>query len=290
MRKTTTLFAALFLGSALQAQICSPFPPDPSATELGFNPNPIPEAVTGTNYNHQNTVVLPGQVDNTLTQTPGDSIALCGIKILSVSLDTAASYNQNIPANFNFDWEVWQDAQSPAITPANSQNTPIDIAPNTTFKRVCLRLTSTNVPTPINNPCDTVYFKVDVRGRIDPLGLGTCNDVPGTDGVLSFNIAMPVCATSSVENFGEGNGLQLLPLQPNPAHNYTELPIYAPSAGMAQIAITDALGRVVFEQAYAVQAGTQRLSIPTSTLSNGIYGLSLNLNGTQVVDKLMVQH
>ena len=75
-----------------------------------------------------------------------------------------------------------------------------------------------------------------------------------------------------------------------PAHNSTELPIYAPGAGTAHIAITDALGRVVFAQDYPVQAGTQRLRIPTSTLSNGMYGLSLSLNGTQVADKLIVQH
>lgn len=159
--KHLLLFACIFSAGLAQAQICNPNPPDPTATQLGFNPNPLPAAVTGSNYTHQNTVVLPGKVDNTLSLPLGDSIDLCGVKILSVSLDTAASYNQSIPAGFNFNWAAYQG--NTEINASNSASTPITIAPGTSLQRVCLRLNSNNVPSPVNTPCDTVYFKVEPR-------------------------------------------------------------------------------------------------------------------------------
>lgn len=281
--KHVLLFAALFTGVLAQAQICSPNPPDPTATQLGFNPNPLPAAAAGNNYTHQNTVVLPGKVDNTLTPTPGDSIDLCGVKILSVSLDTLASYNQSIPANFNFNWAAYQG--STEINASNSNNTPITIPAGTSLQRVCLRLNSTNVPNPINSPCDTVYFKVDVRGRIN-LGFG-CNDVPPPGGDLSFFIAFPVCANTSFENLP---GIQVQPMFPNPANATASLNFTATKTGTFAFQMKDASGRVVNQQQGNCQLGEQSIQVRTANLAAGLYLYSLEVNGVQATGKIMVQH
>jgi hypothetical protein len=272
--KHLLLFACIFSAGLAQAQICNPNPPDPTATQLGFNPNPLPAAVTGSNYTHQNTVVLPGKVDNTLTPTPGDSIDLCGVKILSVSLDTAASYNQSIPAGFNFNWAAYQG--NTEINASNSASTPITIAPGTSLQRVCLRLNSNNVPSPVNTPCDTVYFKVDVRGRID-LGIG-CNDVPPPSGDLSFYIAFPVCASAGIEN---QNGLFLQPMFPNPANTTATLNFSSTESGAFTFLMNDASGRVVNQQS---------IHVPTAHLASGLYLYSLEVNGVNASGKVLVQH
>lgn len=281
--KHLLLFASILSVGLAQAQICNPNPPDPTATQLGFNPNPLPAAVTGSNYTHQNTVVLPGKVDNTLTPTPGDSIDLCGVKILSVSLDTAASYNQSIPAGFNFNWAAYQG--NTEINASNSASTPITIAPGTSLQRVCLRLNSTNVPSPINTPCDTVYFKVDVRGRID-LGIG-CNDVPPPSGDLSFYIAFPVCASAGIES---QNGLFLQPMYPNPANTTATLNFSSTESGTFTFMMKDASGRVVNQQAGAISIGEQSIQVPTAHLASGLYLYSLEVNGVNASGKVLVQH
>jgi len=281
--KHLLLFACIFSAGLAQAQICNPNPPDPTATQLGFNPNPLPAAVTGSNYTHQNTVVLPGKVDNTLTPTPGDSIDLCGVKILSVSLDTAASYNQSIPAGFNFNWAAYQG--NTEINASNSASTPITIAPGTSLQRVCLRLNSNNVPSPVNTPCDTVYFKVDVRGRID-LGIG-CNDVPPPSGDLSFFIAFPVCASAGIEN---QNGLFLQPMFPNPANTMATLNFSSTETGAFSFMMKDASGRVVHQQAGVISVGEQSIQVPTAHLASGLYLYSLEVNGVNASGKVLVQH
>ena len=281
--KQILLIAALFTGALAQAQICSPNPPDPTATQMGFNPNPLPAALSGSNYTHQNTVVLPGKVDNTLTPTPGDSIDLCGVKILSVSLDTLASYNQSIPAGFNFTWAAYQGTTE--INSTNSSSTPINIAPGTNLQRVCLRLNSINVPSPINAPCDTVYFKVDVRGRIN-LGIG-CNDVPPPSGDLSFYIAFPVCANTSFENLP---GVQVQPMFPNPANATATLNFTATKSGSFGFQMKDAAGRVVHQQNGNCQLGEQSIQISTAQFAAGLYLYSLEVNGVQATGKIMVQH
>jgi len=281
--KHVLLFTALLFGASVQAQICNPNPPDPLATELGFNPNPLPAATAGSNYTHQNTVVLPGKVDNTLTPQPGDSIDLCGVKILSVTLDTMSSYNQSIPAGFNFNWAAYQG--STMIDASNSNSTPITISAGTDLQRICLRLNSNNVPNPINSPCDTVYFKVDVRGRIN-LGFG-CNDVPPPSGDLSFYIEFPVCANTGFENH---SGIQVQPMFPNPANEKASLSFTAGKSGTFAFQMKDASGRLVNEQQGNCQMGEQSIQVATSNFAAGLYLYMLEVNGVQASGKIMVQH
>jgi hypothetical protein len=283
---TFLLFAGYVTGT--RAQVCSPNPPNPNATELGFNPNPIPPAIENTNYNHQNTVVIPEKVENTIDPN-GDSLELCGIKIAGVSIDTAASYNGIVPSGFNFTWEIWQG--NTQITASNAAATPINIAAGSNIIRLCLRFKADNVPSPIQTPCDTVSIKVLVQGRLN-LGFG-CNDVPSSLAPpAEFRIGMPICDASvaSIHTFVSGESFQVLQNVPNPTDLLTMIRYQVPNAGDARIEITDALGRKVYNQSLLVQAGVNEFNLSTENWSNGLYSYTIHFEGKSLSAKLMVLH
>jgi len=284
-----SLFTLVSLGlgmAALSAQTCNV---NPNATELGFNPNPIPPAIEGTNYNHQNTVVLPEWVQNTST-LPGDSLPLCGVKIAGVSIDTAASYNGNVPAGFNYTWKVFQGATE--VNETNAASTPINIAPGSVTVKVCLLLQATNVPAPIANPCDSVAIKVLVQGRLDLLQNGNCADVsPSLAAPAEFIINWPVCNTTvSIAEFAPGSAFQLFPNVPNPADGSTQIMVQLPQSGVAGLEVFDALGRLVHRQQNEVNAGVNQIPVTTETLSNGLYFYTLDFAGKRLSSKFVVQH
>ncbi len=288
MKQALRLSLGLVLSAtALTAQVCSPNPPDANAPLLGFNPNPIPEAVAGSNYNHQNTVVIPEKVDNTTTPTTGDSLSLCGIKILSVAFDTLTSYNSTIPANLNFTWEVWQG--STQVTAANSSSTPINITAGSGLVRLCLRLQSTNVPSPVNAPCDSVSFKVQVQGRLDA-GFG-CSDVPSSLAPpVDFFIKWPICATASIVEFTNPTAFELLQNFPNPANGATRISFNTPKAAPATLEVRDVMGRMVTQQTLQAGFGVNHFDVNTQNWSEGVYLYTVTVEAQSISAKMLVNH
>jgi hypothetical protein len=284
-----SIFTLVTLGlgiAALSAQTCNV---NPNANELGFNPNPIPPAIEGTNYNHQNTVVLPEWVESP-PSLPGDSLPLCGVKITSVSIDTASSYNGNVPAGFNYTWKVFQG--STEINATNSASTPINITSGSGSVKVCLLLQANNVPAPIGNPCDTVAIKVLVQGRLDLLQNGNCADVSSSlADPAEFIINWPVCNTTvSITELASGAAFQLLPNVPNPADNNTFINVQLPQSGLVNLQVFDALGRMIHTQQTEGDTGLNQIELNTQTFSNGIYFYTLNFAGKSVSAKFIVQH
>lgn len=281
-------FGLVLSAAALTAQVCSPNPPDPNAAMLGFNPNPIPQAVAGSNYNHQNTVVIPEKVDNTTTPNdPTDSLSLCGIKILSVALDTLTSYNSSIPANLNFTWEVWQG--STQVTAATSANTPINIAAGSGLVRLCLRLQSSNVPAPINAPCDSVSFKVQVLGRLDA-GFG-CTDVPASLAPpVDFFIKWPICASASIVEFTNPTAFELLQNFPNPANGATRISFNTPKAAPATLEVRDIMGRLVAQQTVQAGFGVNHFDVNTHNWTEGVYLYTVTVESQSISAKMLVNH
>lgn len=286
MKHVLQLVAGLCLTTSIAtAQVCSPNPPDPNAPELGFNPNPIPAAIAGSNYDHQNTVVIPEYVDDPLT--PGDSLPLCGIKIYSVEFDTATSYNSTIPAGLNFTWEVWQG--STQITTANMATQPVNITAGSGVVRICLRLQSTNVPNPVNAPCDSVSFKVQIQGRLD-LGLG-CLDVPSQQAPpAEFFIKWPICATQGLVEFSASGQFELLQNFPNPADANTSISFNTPKAGNAQIEVRDMMGRIVLSESINADFGINNFNLETTGLSDGIYLYSVSMDQQTLSGKMLIKH
>lgn len=282
MKKFVLFFPALAFAVAASAQVCNPNPPDPNATQPGFNPNPFPTAYEGVNYNHQNTIVIPDSLENPLQ--PGTMIALCGIKILSVDVDTAASFNGTVPSGFNWNYEVWQ---------GNTQiQDSTDVITVNSLTRLCARFVINNPPAPVNNPCDTIYFKILVRGRLDLDGPGPlpCIDVQGNSGVATFFVAQPLCPASFASN--EDHILQGFTLKgnvPNPASENTIIYFNMPQNGEVVLNVTDALGRIVMTENLVAQDGSNAIPVSTVSLSSGLYTYSLQFKGKTLSSKMMIQ-
>ncbi len=200
----TTIFTAVLSFSVLthlMAQNCSS-DLDNTATELGFNPNPLPVAYAGDDYDHVNTIVLPGKVQNTIPLIPGDSINLCGVRILNVAYEP--TFSDPLPANFDFNWEVWQGNTQLLI------NDYIEVDQVNPVTRVCMRVKVPNVPQPTNEDQDVYFYRITVRGMIGQFG--NCIDVPGDAGVQTFDIQFLVNSSEvSVENVSKSDSFLYYP-------------------------------------------------------------------------------
>ncbi len=85
-------------------------------------------------------------------------------------------------------------------------------------------------------------------------------------------------------------GNRSLPVRvyPNPATDRITIQFTAPSAGKAQVIFTDVLSRSAQSGTYDVQAGPNRIVVPTVALPGGVYLLRVVTGGTQSVQKVRI--
>jgi hypothetical protein len=226
---------------------------DQNAPLLGFNPNPLPICYAGIDYNHINTIVLPGAVDNSLTPAPGDSIALCGVRILSVEIDTI--FSTPYPASLNFTWEVWQNN----VQVDTGEVINIDTA--TSVTRACMRIKVLNPPVPLSSQ-DVLVLQIKARGMIN---LGTCFDVPGTSGEASYQITFLLEPNTVSLNENHPNIMGSF-TYPNPFTEYVRIADEFAQGETNQLTIFDLQGKVVKQ--LNVQ-GNQ--TVLMNELTNGVY-------------------
>ncbi len=88
------------------------------------------------------------------------------------------------------------------------------------------------------------------------------------------------------------NGFLLDAPVPNPANQQTVVTFELPAAGNVNITVVDALGRPVMNvmSNERLSAGPQFATINTRTLPQGVYVVSLEAEGTQLLQKLVVSH
>ncbi|UOG76163.1 T9SS type A sorting domain-containing protein [Hymenobacter tibetensis] len=92
-----------------------------------------------------------------------------------------------------------------------------------------------------------------------------------------------------VVSFGKANALAALTAAPNPFSSGLTLTLSAQEGNRSgTVAVTDMLGRTVFNQPLLVNAGTSQIELPElSGLPKGLYHLRLSLNGEQQAVKLL---
>lgn len=268
MKKTLlSLFMLSLTLNMISAQDCTSSI-DGSAISLGFNPNPLPTCYAGIDYDHVNTIVLPRFVDNSLTPAPGDSIELCGVRILSVTVDSI--FSTPFPAGFTFSWEVWQN---------NVQvdtNEVINIYSVGSYSRACIRIKSLNPPVPLS-PQDVLVINVAVRGMIDldGPGAGPCFDVPPPAGDQSFQFTFLLENNfASIDEDDHAN--PAIFAYPNPFTDYIRISNQYLENNSGMVTITDMNGKVL--QSMKVQNNS---IISTSELAAGLYIIKLT-SGEQV--------
>ncbi|MCC7232341.1 MAG: T9SS type A sorting domain-containing protein [Bacteroidia bacterium] len=119
-------------------------------------------------------------------------------------------------------------------------------------------------PAPTSNMIGIYPLTVDlmVYGKVTgvPLSIPSSND--NYTLYIDNNIST---GGISVSRFGVGQN------QPNPARNFTEIPVSLMNHERIEIRITNLLGSVVFRNSYNLPKGISRLRIPVSGLDSGIY-------------------
>lgn len=279
MKKGLLYVTGILVAGTLNAQNCIP-DYNPSATTLGFDPNPIVGSVEGVPYDEVVTIVLPRQVDNTLTPTPGDSIPLCKIEILSVS---------GVPSGYNY--EVWATTLGSG-TAYNVLALTVDtipVHPTNPLTRGCLRLSNSNPPGPTVDPLiDSIPITVIIAAWAN-LGFG-CTSLESVGGTDTFIVKLPVkdAVFASVETEIENEVFAVYSNYPNPANQQTTLSFTTPVAAPVQVTIMDALGRQVFATSFTSKQGINTLPVSTQNLRSGMYLYTIHYNGKAITKKLIV--
>ncbi|MCZ2444192.1 MAG: T9SS type A sorting domain-containing protein [Flavobacteriales bacterium] len=279
MKKGLLYLAGIFIAGAMNAQNCIP-DYNPSATILGFDPNPINGSVEGVPYDEVVTIVLPRQVDNTLTPAPGDSIPLCEVQILSIT---------GVPSGYNY--EVWATTLGSG-TAYNVLDLAIDtipIHPTNPLTRACLRLTNSNPPGPTIDPLiDSIPIQVIIAAWSN-LGFG-CVSLEGVGGTDTFLVKLPIkdAVFASVEDEMNNEIFAVYANYPNPANQQTTLSFTTPTVAPVQVTIVDALGRQVFVSTFTSKQGLNTLPVSTQNLRSGVYMYTIYYNNKAITKKLIV--
>lgn len=92
---------------------------------------------------------------------------------------------------------------------------------------------------------------------------------------------------TSVENIVKEGNLNIFP---NPSNNYLNLDFTMNQVSNVTISMVDVAGKVVYNNALSNLSGNQGLVINTSSLSNGIYTLSLRTNEGTITRKVTIAH
>lgn len=280
--KKLLLFAVsvAFVGMA-NAQDCTPLI-NVSATEVGLNPNPPAGSVAGVPYDEVNTLVLPGSVDNSLTPTPGDSIPLCLLSIMSVT---------GLPAGYSYD--VWAFHAGPGSQYDVIAQTVDTIHIFTTpVTRACIRLKNPSPPASSDMgdglmDRDTARITIVVGAWAD-LGIG-CSDLSGLGGTDTFEVALAIkdAVYAGIDD-EENTTFTVGGNHPNPANEVTYLNFTTPNAGDVTITLFDAVGRNVRNIQIGSTPGANTYALNTSDLRSGVYMYNVSYNGKTISKKLIV--
>jgi hypothetical protein len=93
--------------------------------------------------------------------------------------------------------------------------------------------------------------------------------------------------TGIEENTSNTNSINIMP---NPADDQTTIAIRVTEAGQVRMTLLDLAGREVMELMNGnISAGNHKLLLNTDLLSNGMYLVSLNINGKVQQQKLVVK-
>ena len=76
---------------------------------------------------------------------------------------------------------------------------------------------------------------------------------------------------------------------PNPATDNIKVKFNASKAGMAEVVVTDIIGKVMIKNIYSLNGGENILDINTESLNSGIYMIKTTVNGSTNVSKVIIK-
>lgn len=286
MKKILLFAATLGLAGFLQAQDCHTSINN-GADSLGFNPNPFWGSVQGVAYDEVNTLVLPKKVDNTLTPTPGDSIQLAAIKVISVT---------GFPAGYT--WEAWSSNNAGTVwydVMATSDDTINVTTANLT--RACLRVVNPTPPGPTNSldglpEIDSVQIDILVGAWVYLAGpsFPPTDLSGGASGQLTFSTKLPIKSAvyASIEDEIQKDVFAVYSNTPNPANESTRINFSTITNGNAVITMMDATGRIISSTEIGTTIGFNSYELNTSGLATGTYLYSVTHGGKTITKRMIV--
>lgn len=141
--------------------------------------------------------------------------------------------------------------------------------------------TADETVTLFNRPAGSYLFRVYGATATD-------NDALN-DYRLQITLAAPTVARFGQEGAMGRPEEQSLSIQPNPTGNRAMLVYQATLAGNARITVTDFYGRPVYAATKYVQQGFQQWALDAGKWGNGLYMVTIELNGQKVTQRLVVQ-
>jgi hypothetical protein len=283
MKKLLLFAVSVAFAGMVNAQDCTP-QIDQSATEVGLNPNPPAGSVQGVPYDEINTLVIPKSVDNTLTPTPGDSIVLCLVEVLSVT---------GLPPGYTYD--VWAFHGGPGTqydVMAQTVDT-IHIFPNSFTTKVCIRLKNPSPPASSDMTDglmdrDTADLQIAIAAWAD-LGFG-CTSLLLAGGTDTFNVRLAIkdAVYAGIDDEFDNTTFSVRANHPNPANDLTYINFSTPTAGDVTISLFDAVGRNVRNASFGSYPGVNTYQLNTSDLKSGVYMYNVTYGGKTISKKLIV--
>ncbi len=91
---------------------------------------------------------------------------------------------------------------------------------------------------------------------------------------------------SHVEQNGQAG---IMSLYPNPANDQLNINLLSDKNQTSMVNVVDMLGRTVLNIQKALTEGANKLNVDLGNLQNGIYSVSVNINGKNVMQKLVIQ-
>lgn len=285
MKKVLLFALSTFAVVSLNAQDCSSGINN-SATELGFNPNPIVGSNEGTPYDEVITIVIPKMFD---TEYGGSAITVPLKRIKLVSISPAES---DFFTTQGYSYEIWAKnlttSDYESITVGSGRDT-FDVDQSTTYTYACLRMKNATPPGPIiDTEVDTVHITVEIDAltAIGPLE-GWASVIQGS--YVPFNIGFPKRAAGVSINEIDVTKLAIYGTFPNPASSETWVKFSTPTSGDASLKVYDLAGKTVMNAIVPTVAGVNNLQLNVSNLNAGVYLYSLTIGNETVTSKLVVQ-
>jgi hypothetical protein len=281
MKKLLLFAVSIAFVGMVQAQDCTP-QINHGVVMLGLNPNPPAGSVAGIPYDEVNTLVIPRQVNNTITPAPGDSIALCAIEVLGIT---------GMPPGYSYDVWAFHNGSPTSNYDVIAQSVDtIHIMPVVSFTRVCIRLKNPTPPASSNMgdglpTRDTAVIQVVVGAYAM---IPSCNTLgPSAQDTFEVHLAIKDAVYAGIEDqdnsiFVVGNNF------PNPAADITYLNFYTPQTGDISINVYDAVGRNVHAYKGTSYEGKNIYGISTTDLTDGVYMYSITYGGKTVSKKMVV--
>ncbi len=143
---------------------------------------------------------------------------------------------------------------------------------------------------------ETTQYPANTRIMFS-VGTSDCGASGGTSAVFNLNDAGITVLLNLISEFVQiESGIEEdalstsgLSLYPNPVSNILRVDHMSDYTGKAVLSMTDMAGRTVYTETIDLVQGMNNRFILVSKLAKGVYMLSLNYNGKQVVSKVMVE-